>query len=311
MTTDRTMESFEARGEDVFGSRGRDLRIKTCSQPPTMAKGRHTPANTSSGPMRRSEKKGENGRQNIAKVAEKQRLLMAQRRAAVKAKRRQWDPPKRVTEPVGPQSVSSASSVGPDHQPEDHAIGADTPNILITDSEHFALNTLLDLARTARLLGEDARTSDLDNEDRPVDSGIDLPPGWEPVDNSSEQSVHSSLEAVEKEPIDRRPGDWENAFTKELPFYAQPPNSAQRKMQRELGLIGPLTGTQQMQVVAASLGDPLDGNVSEPEHIPKPSLGQQRRNRILEWRETRFENDWDVASRRSFLEAALSRLYCR
>ncbi|KAJ7728065.1 hypothetical protein B0H16DRAFT_1470654 [Mycena metata] len=250
-------------------------------------------------------------------VLEKQRLLMAQRRATVKAKRRQWDPPKTVTEPARPHSVSSASSAGPDHQPDDHPIGVDAPNILLTESEQFALHTLLELARTTPRMGEDARTSDLDNEDRSADSGIDLPLGWGSVDSSSEpvQSLHSSVEAVEKEPIDRRPGDWENAFAKELPFYARPANSVQRKTQRELGVIGPLTGTQQMQILAAALGNPFDGNAlelehTEPERIPEPALSRQRRDRILEWRETRFENDWDVASQRSFAEAALSRLYC-
>ncbi|KAJ7702497.1 hypothetical protein B0H16DRAFT_1483192 [Mycena metata] len=251
-------------------------------------------------------------------VLEKQRLLMAQRRATVKAKRRQWDPPKKVTEPARPHSVSSASSAAPDHQPDDHAIGVDTPNISLTESERFALHTLLELAQTASPVAEDTRTLELDNEDRPVDSGINLPLGWEPVDSSSDpvQSVHSSVEAVEKEPIDRRPGDWENAFAKELPFYARPANTVQRKTQRELGVISPLTGTQQMQIVAAALGNPRDGNGSEleqtePEHIPEPSLSRQRRDRILKWRDTRFDNHWDIASRRSFADAALSRLYRR
>ncbi|KAJ7750622.1 hypothetical protein B0H16DRAFT_1724553 [Mycena metata] len=257
-------------------------------------------------------------------VLEKQRLLMAQRRATVKAKRRQWDPPKTVTEPARPHSVSSASSAGPDHQPDDHPIGVDAPNISLTESEQFALHTLLELARTTPRMEFLLRTSDLDNEDRSADSGIDLPLGWGSVDSSC---VPTCLRAVFVVKLisclitGRNPY---NLSIHLLKRWRKNPSTDARETGRTrsprscLSTLDPPTlfnGKRNMQILAAALGDPFDGNASElehtePERIPEPALSRQRRDRILEWRETRFENDWDVASRRSFAEAALSRLYC-
>ncbi|KAJ7767834.1 hypothetical protein B0H16DRAFT_1453449 [Mycena metata] len=188
-----------------------------------------------------------------------------------------------------------------------------TPPISLTAAEIFALEILLELSQPAPPSSpEAARTPEPpDDEDRPVESGIDLPEqGSEDVDQSGGSSelvsFHSSLEALNQEPIHRRLGDWENAFAKELPFYARPASTAQKKIQRELGVIGPLTGTQQMQIAAAALGDPFDGDPSEPDPIVEPSLSQQRWDRILEWRRSKFDNKWDAATQRDFAEAALS-----
>ncbi|KAJ7763847.1 hypothetical protein B0H16DRAFT_1455096 [Mycena metata] len=246
---------------------------------------------------------------------EKQRLLMAKRRAAVKAKRQQWDPPKKARQPEAPASASSAV---PDDQPDNRAIDSGTPLISLTAPERFALETLLKLSQPAPSLTEATRTPEapeiLDDEDRPVESGI-VPEGREVLDHGDDSSellsFHSSLEAVNKEPIHRRLGDWENVFAKELPFYARPASSAQKKIQRELGVIGPLTGTQQMQITAAALGDPFDGNLPELDVVVEPSLSQQRWDRILEWRDTEFDNSWDAETLRGFAEAALCRFYRR
>ncbi|KAJ7761383.1 hypothetical protein B0H16DRAFT_1456132 [Mycena metata] len=284
------------------------------------------PTNLLAGPTRINEKNSANGQRNIAKVLEKQRVLMAKHRAAVKVKRRQ----------------ASASGTAPDDPPDDCAV----PPISLTAAEIFALATLLELHQPGPPLPEAATYVPLhfhliflfitkyrtpeppkdrpveltpeppDDEDRPVESGIDLPEqsleDGDLGDGSSELiSFHSSLEVLNQEPIHRWLGDWENVFTKELPFYARPASTAQKKIQSELGVIGPLTGTQQMQIAAAALGDPFDGDPSEPDPVVEPSLSQQRWDRILEWRTTMFDNKWDAATQRDFAEAALSRLYRR
>ncbi|KAJ7749739.1 hypothetical protein B0H16DRAFT_1461137 [Mycena metata] len=295
------------------------------------------PSNSFSGPTRINEKNGVNGRRNIASNHRMSRnkgfswpnagrfLCLLINRGAVKAKRRQWDPPKKARQPDAP---ASASGPAPDDQPDNCAIDPG-PLISLTEPERFALDTLLELSQPAPPLAEAMRTPEppetLDDEDRPVESGIDLPEGREVLDHSDGPCVsycasrltlwselltfHSSLEAVNQEPIHRRLGDWENVFAKELPFYARPASSAQKKIQRELGVIGPLTGTQQMQIAAAALGDPFDGDLPELDVVVEPYLSQQRWDRILQWRETEFDNEWDAGTRRGFAEAVLCRLY--
>ncbi|KAJ7016364.1 hypothetical protein C8F04DRAFT_1202404 [Mycena alexandri] len=286
------------------------------------------PTNSLAGPTRINEKNGANGRRNIASAIQVSSHSQGRidhcsggQRAAVKAKRRQWDPPKKARQPEAPASASSAAANDP---PDDCAV----PPISLTAAESFALATLLELHHPAPPLPEAATTPERPEDRlveltpeppddlRPVESGIDLPEqGLEDVDlgdGSSELvSFHSSLEALNQEPIHRRRGDWENAFAKELPFYARPASTAQRKIQRELGVIGPLTRTQQMQIAAAALGDPFVGDPSEPDPVVEPSLSQQRWDWILEWRKTMFDNKWDAATQRDFAKAALSRLYRR
>ncbi|KAJ7749150.1 hypothetical protein B0H16DRAFT_1461318 [Mycena metata] len=266
------------------------------------------PINYLSGPTRINEENSANGRWNIAsaiwppqsKVATDHYsgdhrtsrnkgfswrnagwfLLLLINMAAVKAKKWQWDPPRKARQPEAPASASSAV---PDDQPDNRAIDPGTPLISLTAPEHFALETLLELSQPALSLTEATRTPEapeiLDNKDRPVESGI--------------------------------LGDWENVFAKELPFYVRPASSAQKKIQHELGVIGPLTGTQQMRIAAAALGNPFDGSLPELDVVIEPSLNQQHWDRILEWRDTKFDNPWDAETLRGFAEAVLCRFYRR
>ncbi|KAJ7926304.1 hypothetical protein B0H13DRAFT_2313632 [Mycena leptocephala] len=77
-------------------------------------------------------------------VRERQRVLMAERRAAVKARRHQWDPPKNMT----PKKLKKTMSVM-HHETQIPLISPPVPPpdiASLTDTEHFAIGVLIDMA---------------------------------------------------------------------------------------------------------------------------------------------------------------------
>ncbi|KAJ7721147.1 hypothetical protein B0H16DRAFT_1738471 [Mycena metata] len=234
---------------------------------------------------------------------EKQKLLMAERRAAVKARGCQWDPPKKIKSVVPDVNAPLAS---PELPPE-----ADSPrpsvcgDPSITSAEQVAIHMLLELGDTAG----------------PKTPGQEIVVEEPQVSHTS--SHHSSLEAVEQAPIRRRPIDAifitdkldrhaDSVFTDKLPPNASPASQLQKKMQRDLGVLGPLTWVQQAQIHVATLG--LPGSSANVEDLSLPVVGRRQSLKsecIRQWREgvrneeTEGELQWDAEEQRGFSEAVL------
>ncbi|KAJ7753227.1 hypothetical protein B0H16DRAFT_1459530 [Mycena metata] len=232
----------------------------------TMAKPKKTKA--PSKPARKPEdpEKREKRLQKLAEyrrrpeAREKQRVLMAERRAAVKARRRQWDPPKKSTSVVHDAAIIHDTPVSPSQEqlPEDG-------DASITSAEHVAIHMLLELADATG----------------PKSQGLYV----------SSSSHHSSLEAVQQERIYYRRVD-PVFITEKLPPNASP-SKLQKKLYRDLGILGPLNWVQQAQMHVATLG--LSGSsVEEADDLMVPvdnrgpsflTMGSRRWERIWEWRE--------------------------
>ncbi|KAJ7145476.1 hypothetical protein C8R46DRAFT_1232031 [Mycena filopes] len=269
-------------------------------------------------------------------AVEKQRVLMAQRRAAVKAKRRQWDPPKKakVSRPASPVTEASNES----------RVSHDDASL--TAAEHFAFQLLATISpggaseKAVDVSLNEGRTQPcqdllLDEQETDlVGSHVDVVSnlGSQPSSDSDYVSMRSSLRAVNEHPVRGLRGDWETAFVDKLPFYASPIDPLEKKIQRELGIIGPLTGIQQVQVAAAKLWRPLaehnlggwDGDHEraperessavidgwDGDHEPGTERAVSHRMRkVHRWRERMAgcDNSWDRATQCSFAEAALWR----
>ncbi|KAJ7862582.1 hypothetical protein B0H14DRAFT_2575249 [Mycena olivaceomarginata] len=169
-------------------------------------------------------------------VRQKQLALMAERRAAIKARRRQWDPPRKNPPPAAPSpsllASPSSQSQSPaladaDLEPDDHTL---------TPAEDLALCVLMDMA-TAR-----------NGHARPVptaDTLSDISDGYCKCSlYSRSASPESSVQAVLEHPVVIKPDDVGLYRKEQFPPYASPPTSLQKKTRREIGYFGPITGIQ-------------------------------------------------------------------
>ncbi|KAJ7033995.1 hypothetical protein C8F04DRAFT_1183742 [Mycena alexandri] len=257
-----------------------------------------------------NEQSTSNDSRSIAEAREKQRLLMVERRAAAKAHRRQWDPPKKIK--LVPHDTDSPMAYVSPEQPLEPAPLMDCQIVgdaSITSAEHLAIGVLLEMA-DAMTPGTPPPASDSEGQDFPPDNPM-LPPE-EPNSPCVTPSHHSSLEAVEQEPIRRRHID--EAFTTEkLPPNVALLNSLQKKLDRELGLFGPLTWVQQFQMHVATLAD-SGSSIDDVEDVIAvddrgPSfltMSTQRWEQVWEWRQgIQNDTEWDADAQRGFAEAAL------
>ncbi|KAJ7300371.1 hypothetical protein DFH08DRAFT_979718 [Mycena albidolilacea] len=217
----------------------------------------------------------------------KQAALMAERRATVKQRRRQWDPPNRprpvVASPTTPQYLPSVQDLA-------------AVNVTLTPAEEFALSALMGMAATqdslTRNLPAVATEPPIICDD--LKSDIFLLPSRSP---SRESSVHAVFEQrVVKQPEDDR------VFAPSLlPAYASPASSLQKKVFRETGLLGPLTGVQRVQWIASRLQDP-DDEIDDDEILPAPVLGgnlsSERWQGIRSWRRhhMEYETAWGAVA---------------
>ncbi|KAJ7690303.1 hypothetical protein B0H16DRAFT_1473951 [Mycena metata] len=284
-----------------------------------MAKGKKTPAASKRarkyGKTRRWPEDPEQREKRLQRLAEyrrrpeareKQRVLMAERRAAVKARRRQWDPPKKIKS-VAPDTQTPVVNPPQERSPE--------PDPSITSAEHVAIHMLLELADATGPMsqGTPPPPSNVGAQDFVAD---------DPMLPSSNSSHHSSLQAVQEERIYYRRVD-PVFITEKLPPNASP-SKLQKKLYRDLGIVGPLNWVQQAQMHVATLA--LSGSsVDEADDLMVPvdnrgpsflTMGSRRWERIWEWREgiehemvdgegSGNEMDWDDDARRGFAEAAL------
>ncbi|KAJ7739099.1 hypothetical protein B0H14DRAFT_2638351 [Mycena olivaceomarginata] len=233
-------------------------------------------------------------------IREKQRIIMAERRAAAKARRRQWDPPKKPKpEPIPPspeQLNCSLWGVLAELKQSQDAETEPRLDAVVTDEMLLALGKLAQLkqSRTITALRKPSMASDqvMDGAlqiTMPIDVGL----------SEVSPSETSSVEAVHEEPV-RRP-------------HAN--NALQKKIRRELGITGPLTGIQIAQLKAYELGRPSsrkrhhqeDEAMDSLPHATRSFLSTARRQGICMWRQqlTDFEKDWDMHVRRDFAEQAL------
>jgi hypothetical protein len=114
---------------------------------------------------------------------------------------------------------------------------------------------------------------------------------------------------VDDEPI-RRPQLDEETWLDEgwvLPEYVSLATKTQKRVQRQLGLLGPLTPVQVAQFRMLQITHELsDGTDKVPTPVG-PFLSSARWESIRRWRSQteEYEGDWDVEARHSFTETTL------
>ncbi|KAJ7772388.1 hypothetical protein B0H16DRAFT_1451465 [Mycena metata] len=227
------------------------------------------------------------------------------------ARRRQWDPPKK-TKSVAPHIDAPSAFASPEQRPE--VADSPRPSVCgapsITPAEQVAIHMLLELADTV------PKTPSPPSEEIAAQDAI--------VPSRNTPSQYSSLEAVDQAPIRRRPVDAifitdkldrraDLVFIEKLPPNASPASELQKKVQRDLGVLGPLTWVQQAQIHVATLGK-LPGSSANVEDLPSTVVGRGpsfKSQSIREWREgvhnetTELEMEWDAEAQRGFVEAGL------
>ncbi|KAF8179378.1 hypothetical protein K438DRAFT_1843258 [Mycena galopus ATCC 62051] len=243
-----------------------------------------------------------------AGVREKQRIVMAERRAAVKARRRQWDPatpaPSENQLPRGSFTVDSIPSQ------LDHGV-LDPANVLVSDAatripltpaEQCALGVLSEMAAVREM---DSLTHPRYTDgDRSMVSVGTLSYGSVA---SRERGSSRSIQAVFFQPMTKRYPT--GAFVYHmLPPHVCPPTLLQKRMWYELGQVGPLTAVQELQMMVTNLAKPIrDDDYSDIETPDDsgPYLSSERRKTIRVWRRhPEYETDCDLAgSPTAFLEA--------
>ncbi|KAF8180928.1 hypothetical protein K438DRAFT_1841487, partial [Mycena galopus ATCC 62051] len=233
-------------------------------------------------------------RREQAGVREKQRIIMAERRAAVKARRRQWDPPK---------PAPSENQLPPDAVNfQLHNVVSDVATrIPLTPAEQFALGVLSEMA-AGREMGSRTHARHTDG-DRSVVSAGTLSYGSV---GSRERGSSKSIQAVFFEPRTKRYPT--GAFVyRMLPPYVCPPTPLQKRMWYELGQVGPLTAVQELQMMVMNLANPIgedDYSDIETPDDPGPYLSSERRKTIRGWRQHPEYEACDLAgSPTEFLEA--------
>ncbi|KAJ7774083.1 hypothetical protein B0H16DRAFT_1450886 [Mycena metata] len=215
--------------------------------------------------------------------------------AAVKARRRQWDPPKK-NKPVAPDMEAPFVSSPPERalDPMDSPVPGDA---LITSAEHIAIHMLLEMADATG----------------PKSQGTGPPPS----DSAAPDVI------ADDDPMLPSFKCCLYIYTDEkLPPNVSPPSKLQQKLYRELDMLGPLTWVQQAQIHVATLG--LSGSsVDEADDLSVPvdtrgpsflTMRSQRWEHIWEWRkggqdgggwDEVDEPPWDAEAQRGFAEAEL------
>ncbi|KAJ6452846.1 hypothetical protein C8R45DRAFT_945546 [Mycena sanguinolenta] len=221
-------------------------------------------------------------------VREKQRLRMAEKRAAEKARRRQWDPPKvtmtrcRRTGFTKPEHLSNLLPPAPCVSASPPSLG-DIRVASLTPAEHCALMALAGMSE------EQVRDTILSR--------------------AESLSCDSSVVAVQREPMDKPFVTEPHWYPRRLPPYVTPETQQQKKMRREVGKVGPLTAVQLAQIYAYELGSYSRERAKhmkdlKVKHKTGPFLSSGRWERICSWRDSQleYETDWDNDARQEITE---------
>ncbi|KAJ7891675.1 hypothetical protein B0H14DRAFT_3428453 [Mycena olivaceomarginata] len=231
-------------------------------------------------------------------VRQKQLALMAGRRTTIKARRRQWDPPRRHPPPAAPSPSlpalpSSQSSALPDAKPDDHTL---------TPAKDFALCVLMDMAAARN------------GHARPVPAADTLS---DVSDGSCKCSLYScspspqSVQAVIEHPVVEKSCDVGLYHKDRFLLYVSPPTSLQKKTRREIRYFGPITGIQHVQFLVSVLHGPIDEDDEDQplakQPVVRPCLSVERGDRIRLWRRhhAQYETAWDEEAQRDIAENTL------
>ncbi|KAJ6452169.1 hypothetical protein C8R47DRAFT_1083817 [Mycena vitilis] len=304
--------------------------------------GAHEPTDSCNFETAKGAKDVVNGCHNIAgtqyfrrpEVLEKDRMRVASRREATKARRRRRDQ-KPCTFSGEAQNTQYCGS-GEDEPGESVHSGKheelaeeNTLEPSLTPAENFALAVLTEMATTR---GIDANTAENINALTATYGPATVAPPVVPVglsyansdgidsvleranqlSSDGSPSNHSSALAVNEETISI-PRGRPSRYVKRLPPFVAPATTLQKKVQRELGVIGPLTDIQQAQIAAFELGEIFCWDeVDSPAPSVASFLSSARWEMICDWRwHPEYDTEWDVAARRGFAEAALIRRFTR
>ncbi|KAK7022546.1 hypothetical protein R3P38DRAFT_3271264 [Favolaschia claudopus] len=235
-------------------------------------------------------------------VLERQRILMANRRANIKERRRQWDPPEPSTPTPEPVEVETASQTSESDAASQTPDPGNSAAVLgLTLAELTALDALTELAGRC---GTRDQTAD-----------------WTDTSHFCEDtaSLASSLLAVQETPIDP-PEFPQGIFIQRtrrgpLPRYITQETVFQKKMRRELGKVGPLTPIQVAQITAHKLRyrrraldrvEEFDREIADATTLGVLSI--RRWHRIRSWQEELGDfEEWDIAERDAFEVERLKR----
>ncbi|KAJ7790151.1 hypothetical protein B0H14DRAFT_2626335 [Mycena olivaceomarginata] len=189
--------------------------------------------------------------------------------AAIKASRRQWDPPKKPPN----ESLPHAAHSSPDALLPQNPAPTHNGQGLLTLAEESAVSALLDLATIQHHAKSIHPSPGLIQYFRTF-LAIPLPPS-PPLFNPFSSSESSPPPTPDDDLYSTIP----------LPPYASPPTPLQNQHWHDMGLIGPITGVQHVQILAAQLGDPPSDNEGETE-LFRPTyrtLSTERSDRIRSW----------------------------
>ncbi|KAK7017280.1 hypothetical protein R3P38DRAFT_3201683 [Favolaschia claudopus] len=219
---------------------------------------------------------------------QKEAAYLQQRRAATKAKRRQWDPPpKRI-----PRVISSEAPTGLD---------VEGPTV-------SGLDLLADLA--AARIREHIRPSSSYWESL-----------WVPrlplsllkmlfIQSRSSDSRESSRDAVSSASVFALDPAAISFINEPLPRYCSPTTPIQRNNWRMLGRVGPLSGVQYAQLIVVDLAEPLEfdedaervrWDISGRGNPRVESMSSDRWKWVRSWRHAQgdyeYNMDWDEQER--------------
>ncbi|KAJ6479855.1 hypothetical protein C8R45DRAFT_1156099 [Mycena sanguinolenta] len=216
---------------------------------------------------------------------------MAERRAATKAQRRQWDPPKiaKVAK-AAEQSYRTGDS-------------GDTQADALTAAEHFALTVLAGMAQE-RTRGPGV-TPSITQSRLKRDRCSSDPPSM----RAESPSRGSSVAAVRRGSIDHPIEQYYHWINEPLPGYLAPETALQKTMRLELGKFGPLTPVQSAQFEAHRLGPYARKYVNRMKnirvkHTSASFLSRARWESIRSWRDdhSEYDLDWDQDVRQEVAE---------
>ncbi|KAK7007798.1 hypothetical protein R3P38DRAFT_2791946 [Favolaschia claudopus] len=201
---------------------------------------------------------------------QKESSYLAQRRVAVKARRRLTD--------------SSAKSKLKIHAPQRRSKKTTSPATgLNLPSTGSALELLADLATQQRKIGTPQPSSSY----------------WESLTSDSRESSRDAALDLSVVP----PSEYQNFFIDEkLPRYCSPATPAQRKNWRLFGEVGPLSGVQRAQLMVLDLARPqeFDGDLPRV-HWDRSgrldarveTMSSERWNWVRAWRQEQDEYDYN------------------
>ncbi|KAJ7775939.1 hypothetical protein DFH07DRAFT_766881 [Mycena maculata] len=234
-------------------------------------------------------------------------LIDIESRAAVKAKHRQWDPPKRTTPVKTSVSIGPACNGAVSGSPEPEEVAAGNPiedtielsnsedYVSVNSAELFAIQVLAEMAEqrasadTEAMFAPEAGAAGW--VDAPLDAGSEasstMALALQLSTVGSDRSCGSSQVAVQDHPILRKKSG-EYFVNEALPPAVSPATRKQKWLFKEVGKLGPLTRVQEVQVQVSYLANPVSpseiSDASDAADVPVAETGAGADLRVEEAR---------------------------